>query len=111
MRKPGTDGDCYQANGRKITDILIKGKGPMWKLVHGIVINQADHLPMGHCWIENNEMVLDFSNGREIEMPKMLYYALGNIVESDCIKYTAEEVRHWILETGHWGPWELETPR
>jgi len=81
-------GDCYQANGNE----FISTDNSNTILVHGIVINQIDNLPMGHCWLEetiirnkgtNKEfeytICKDFSNGRNIELPKELYYLFGNI--------------------------------
>jgi len=115
MKKPGTEGDCYDSNGRHFMDHAQEN----WKLIHGVVINQIDNLPMGHCWIEvtdtvelpngvrfENTMIIDKSNDRNIEMPLPLYYMAGKINSSVSSVYDANEYRKNILETGDWGPWK-----
>jgi len=60
-------------------------------------------------------------------MPKFVYYAIGQVqnidpdkwgkpefgqdvfTEGNLHKYNWEEARAKILETGHWGPWDLVT--
>ena len=44
-------------------------------------------------------------------MNKGTYYALGDIRDKPgkLYRYTGAEVRRWLLKTGHYGPWELET--
>ena len=75
-------------------------------LVHGIVINTKSWEPMGHCWIEDGDMVIDRSNGNEVICPAVLYYAIGNIGEVK--KYSRKEYARKLMEFEHWGPWELE---
>ena len=101
-------GDCYQANGRKI---LGKPDSSGWVLCHGLVTGQGKirGIQFGHCWCEEGDNVHDFSNDREVTVPKMLYYALGNIEPENVFKYTPEQVREKALESGTWGPWEKES--
>ena len=119
MSKP--KGDCYEAAGRWILD------HPMAKkcfLVHAEVIGQGEltNLPFGHAFIECGETVYDYSNGRNLEIPKALYYLLGKIEETriwtdegafdrepKIYRYTITEALEWMKKTHHWGPWELET--
>ena len=114
-------GDCYEAAGRWMTTEFDTD----CYLIHAEVIGQGplEGVPYGHAFILCGDTVLDYSNGRKIEMPKFIYYALGKIeatvyfdpnkgmVERDpkIYQYTREEMTNWIMETGHWGPWELET--
>jgi hypothetical protein len=119
MKTPN-GGDCYQANGNE----FISTDNSNTILVHGIVINQIDNLPMGHCWLEetiirnkgtNKEfeytICKDFSNGRNIELLKELYYLFGNIDSKKQIKYNKEEYLHKIFDTKNWGPWDLKCDR
>lgn len=79
--------------------------------MHGIVTGQGpiNGIEYGHAWVEDGDTVHDYSRGRDIQMPKMLYYAFGNIDESKQFRYTPEEMRKKILDTGHWGPWDLQS--
>ena len=49
--------------------------------------------------------VYDYSNGERHEVPKVLYYAIGNIEESDIRKYSLDELRKFAADTNHYGPW------
>ena len=71
--------------------------------------------------------MIDRSNGRSIQLPKVVYYSLGQIASADMSKwgkpefdqdvfsggnfhkYTWEEARKKIVNSGHWGPWDLVT--
>ena len=57
-------GNCYAINGRWMV-----GK-QHHKLVHGVVKNQKDGKAMGHCWVEKDGVVYDYSNNTEIMLPK-----------------------------------------
>ena len=50
-------------------------------------------------------MVFDFSNGREIVLPKDFYYMVGSIIEDDTTRYTVEEAEELATRNGHYGPW------
>ena len=80
-------------------------------LVHGEVTGQRKiaGIKFGHAWIEDGDTVIDMSQGRDIRMPKALYYALGNINPSNTFRYTPEEMNKKLLEFKHWGPWDLQT--
>jgi len=102
-------GDCYEANGRFFIDETLFG-GASWILVHGEVTGQGplEGINYGHCWIESGGSVIDHSNGNNIKMSKKDYYSLGQIGDN-VIKYKPEQVRKKILQTEHWGPWDLHT--
>jgi hypothetical protein len=104
-------GDCYEAAGKYMMDhALFPGGEDHLILVHGEVTGQGDimGLKYGHAWVEDGEMVIDVSNGRDIRMPKPLYYALGGIGDN-LHKYTVEEFRRKVSKHKHWGPWDLVT--
>ena len=115
-------GDCYVVAGT----IAINKKLPLSKVknkivnfvgtpyvVHAQVMGQGEieNLKYGHAWVEDDIFVYDFSNGRELILPKELYYTLGNIVKEKpkYFKYTFNEAVNKMLETGHYGSWELKT--
>lgn len=98
-------GNCYEANGKYILDLLISGRKDIrkWKLCHGIVVGKG--IEHGHCWIEyNDDMVMDFSNGHSIALRKEHYYALGRVTKVK--RYTAKQVQKNILKYENWGEWK-----
>ena len=99
-------GDCYQAGGRLIFNYFGDKNA---KLVHGMVSGQGalEGSRFGHCWVESKDTVLDHSNGKKRELPKAVYYNLGNINADECHYYTPEEASKWMLKSKHWGPWEM----
>ena len=99
-------GDCYQAGGRLIMNFF---GDKDHKLVHGMVNGQGplSGIRFGHCWVESKDTVLDHSNGKKRELPKQVYYNLGNIKADECYYYTPEESSKWMLKSKHWGPWEM----
>lgn len=46
--------------------------------------------------------VIDKTNG--YIGPRELYYALGQIDDTECDRYTKEELRKNLLKFGHYGP-------
>ena len=116
-------GDCYEVHGK----MMLNPSGRNFILVHAEVMGQGQlaGIPYGHCFLINKMTgtVTDRSNGRNIQMPKEIYYMLGKIDQSEywddtmgrvsrtpkIFEYTQEEARDLMLETGTFGPWELET--
>lgn len=108
-------GNCYEAALHYIMDHVlgmgVKNPQRHLRLVHGEVAGQG---PMagttfGHAWVEDGDTVIDQSNGRDIRMPKAIYYAVGRIDEIGNIHvYTPEEARDRCIEHGVYGPWDLE---
>jgi hypothetical protein len=82
-------------------------------LVHAEVRGQGkiEGMRYAHAWVEDDFYVYDYSNGREIKLPKMIYYAIGDIRNEPkkYIKYTFEEARKRMLDTGTYGTWDIET--
>lgn len=128
-------GDCYEAGGKFMMDNCMIGDCN-YILVHGEVVGQGqiEGVRYGHCWIEDGDMVIDKSNGRNLHLPKQVYYAIGGIDQGNIYnedgsaddelfdpdnmgptkglnlhKYTWEQAREKIFEFEHWGPWDLVT--
>jgi len=109
-----TKGDCYLVAGQLALEIKNKDidyKGTPY-LVHAEVRHsQIDGLRYGHAFIEDDENVYDFSNNREIIMPKQIYYYFGDINPRDkkkYRKYTFKQAREKMLSTGNYGCWDIE---
>lgn len=115
-RKRPVTGDCYAAAGRYILDHSMMAPSGTEKsnlrLVHGEVAGQGplEGVTFGHAWVLDGDTVIDQSNGRDIRMPKTIYYALGAIDRIDNLHvYTPEQARERMLRYGHFGPWDLKT--
>ncbi|MFY8161273.1 MAG: hypothetical protein ACOVNU_08070 [Candidatus Kapaibacteriota bacterium] len=83
-------------------------------LVHAEVKGQGkiEGLRYAHAWIEDDKNVYDFSNGREIILPKFIYYIIGDINTHNpkkYMRYTFSEARNKMLETGTYGTWDIDT--
>jgi len=113
-------GDCYEVAGQW----MVENPGTNCFLIHAEVIGQGhlEGIPYGHAFILCDDMVHDYSNGRKIVLPKVVYYHLGKIEERyiysgegyrerhpQVYQYSQEEAMKKILEFEHWGPWDLET--
>lgn len=110
-------GNCYQAAGDfaigKFFAPQIDFIGEPY-IVHAEVRGQGqlEGIRYGHAWVEDDENVYDHSNGREIRLPKQIYYLLGDIKTDDpkkYRKYTFAEARKKMLDTGTYGCWDIET--
>ena len=107
-KKKDTSGDCFEVAGKN----MIHPQDPNIMLVHAFVSGQG---PLSgkrfeHAWNEIGDEVIDNSNGRNIHMPKMLYYAIGNINPKDPNEYRSynhKQALQHLVTTKHWGPWEL----
>jgi hypothetical protein len=122
--KENKGGDCYEIAGKIAMGIwsveMFADKEtsyPDFKgtpyVVHAEVSGQGaiSGLRYGHAWVEDDMFIYDYSNGRKIIFPKELYYAIGNVItkKPKYFKYTFEEARKKMLESGHYGSWELIT--
>tara|TARA_Y100001951_G_scaffold81590_1_gene69795 strand:- start:36 stop:365 length:330 start_codon:yes stop_codon:yes gene_type:complete len=107
------NGDCYEANGRFITQKINDPKEKFFKLCHGVGILPRDGKPFGHAWIEMSQYVMDLSNGNKHVLSKKKYYELGGIpVKGHKIyKYTPEQAGLKMVRNRHWGPWDSNPPR
>ena len=107
-------GDCYEAAVNYLLDhtlgMGVQNPNHDLRLVHGEVAGQGplEGKTLGHAWIEDGDMVIDQSNGRDVYMPKWMYYQLGRIHELNNIHvYTPEQARAKMIETKIYGPWDL----
>jgi len=96
-----TTGNCYCTAANYILD---EGT-PQMVLVHGRpTLQRSPFCQYGHAWIEDGEICID---GNTLDrIPKFLYYALGQIDEDLSLRYTKEQVRRFVLDFLHYGPWE-----
>jgi hypothetical protein len=105
-------GDCYEAAGKYMMDECMFGDDCNLILVHGEVAGQGalDGVTFGHAWVLDGGTVIDQSNNRNLQLPRVLYYSLGQIDNiGNTHEYSWEQARKIIMEYGHWGPWDLAT--
>jgi ribosomal protein L37AE/L43A len=115
-------GDCYFVAGNiamKRSFPKISAKYPISEftgtpyVIHAEVSGQGQlsGFRYGHAWVEDDLYVYDLSNGREIVFPKQLYYAMGNVttVSPQFYKYTFGEAVKKMVDSGHYGYWDLKT--
>jgi hypothetical protein len=108
-----TTGNCYEVAANYVMDNSLFSRGGLTQgmvLVHAEVTGQGpiEGLKYGHAWAEVGGIVIDNSNGNNIQLPVEVYYRMGQ-VGSNVYKYTPEEVRRWMIDSETYGPWELET--
>ena len=106
-------GNCYKSAGDFCMLAPVEFIGEPY-LVHAEVKGQkkAEGIRFGHAWVEDDENVYDYSNDREIVMPKVIYYAIGDIETNNpkkYQKYTIPEARAKMLKTKNYGSWDIET--
>ena len=111
-------GDCYEAAAQFCMGSVYMAEPVEFVgepyLVHAEVKGQgkAEGIRFGHAWVEDDENVYDYSNGRRIVMPKVVYYAIGDVQTENPLKYqryTFSEARAKMLKTKHYGSWDIET--
>jgi hypothetical protein len=123
------NGDCYEAAGKLMMDFHSPGqdseaqmkkygRDPKMTLVHAEVMGQGElaGITFGHAfvivdtWHGDARTAYDHSNGRNLELPAAFYFMMGKINEIDnYYEYEWPEAQEFIMNTGQWGPWELET--
>lgn len=89
--------DCFRVH----TDAIIEGFPGL--LCHGTVW----HKDIGwhsHCWIEINNIAIDFADGHKTALLKETYYMLGFV--KDVTRYTIEGAFENMNKHGHYGPWD-----
>jgi len=116
-------GDCYEAAYNLFSERSIEMDDDDYRLVHGTAIGQGpiEGVPHGHAWVEvsmstvmtdapfaqawqHDWMVLDYSNGKQLQMPRGLYYTIGRIEHAR--RYSRAEVVQFVNEFGTSGPWQ-----
>ena len=103
-------GDCFQA---AVNYMVQQGPNSGLTLVHAEVMGQGDidGKQFAHAFcVDSNDIVIDKSNGRDIRLPKAIYYAIGRIYDIDNYhEYDYLEMSKMCVRYKHYGPWDLET--
>jgi hypothetical protein len=119
--KKSAGGDCYEAAAKFMLDGMLKsGKGPDASVMEGFIVVHAEVMgqgplagtPFGHGFVVDTttDLVIDQSNGRDLRLPRMFYYAMGQIEDiGNYHEYTPEEVLENLRKYKHYGPWDLKT--
>ena len=106
-------GDCFSAAQRTLEQ-MPNEEQKRSKLCHGVPLGQGeiDGIRFDHAWVERTDhdgdfgvVVIDRSNGKNLELPREVYYALGNIKENDVSRYTYFEAIKQMSEHNNYGPW------
>jgi hypothetical protein len=107
---PKGDGDCFD-KAVEVAERFEKDY-PDVLIVHGEPIGtggEALGVRFPHAWVELDlngfALVIDESNGNDVTISRDFYYAFGNIVEADVVRYTLTEARIQMLKHKHYGPW------
>lgn len=116
-RKPSRKplGDCYEAAFKFIMDecLLTPENESRYILVHAEVRGQGplEGTTFGHAFVvKDRAVVIDRSNGRDLEMPAFFYYAIGQISDiGNEHQYTWEEAKEKAVKFKTYGPWDLKT--
>lgn len=97
-------GDCIKI----AVDKLFDNKG--WLFCYAYVSGQGKLKGQRilHAWNEYQDIqdiVFDYSNGKEIIMRKEAYYKIAKIKEKDVTRQMTDEVRKLMFKTGTYGGW------
>lgn len=102
------DGDCFQA--ALYTAEVLWDQGRHALIAHGQprLLGQGERY--WHAWVESKRepgdwLVLDFSNGKRVAIPRPTYYEAGAIVRADVLRFDEAGARQAMLDRGHYGPW------
>jgi len=105
-------GDCFEAALRVMAELTDDGQpGEVW-LVHGRPVYQgkgpgeAEDGRFWHAWVERDGEVFDHANGREIDLPAELYYAVGRLEPEHVTYYSLAGAAVEMFTFGHCGPWD-----
>ena len=126
-RKNPKLGDCYEAAGKYIlglSRLYMDDEGVAGEvgdaagliLVHAEVNGQGpmEGTTFGHGFVVDTrtDTVIDRSNGRDLRLPKAVYFAIGGVYDNDNFyEYTPQEMMANLIRHKHWGPWDLKTRR
>jgi len=107
--KKNGGGDCFNVAGRAM---LEQTHGKEAKLIHAFVSGQGPlkGVRYAHAWNEVGNVVFDYSNGRNLELPKEFYYQLGEVseAEGEYAIYNLTEAFSKFAEHMTFGPWDLD---
>jgi len=100
-------GQCYQQAFRLVMQLRREWdcRDSETRLVHGKVFSPFFKTVIDHAWVRlNNDIVMDPSQGwvgRTEEWARISRC-------QDMQEFTLDEVSHYALRTGHYGPWVRE---
>ena len=120
-----TDGDCYAAAAEYLV-LRSAFRHPVGVecpagavLVHGRpTLTRPPFAAYGHAWVEipqtfavggvevETHTVVDVANGDHRELPRAVYYAVGQIDPAECYRYTRDEAVAMLATFAHYGPWD-----
>ena len=104
-----TEGNCFEVAGRWMLDHGWRKEYRDAVLFHAEIGGQA-HLEgwrFWHAWIEHDGVALDYSNGRDLELPVAFFRCLARAGRE--FRYTMNEAARLMLKSEHFGPWEEES--
>jgi len=93
--------DCYEAAGK-----LISRMKKHAKLCNGHVYSRKLKEWIKHAWVEQDEVVYDFSNDQRWKTRKDIYYKEGKV--KDVIYYSREQAIKMLQGTGKFDFWTEE---
>ena len=107
-------GNCYESALNVMMRMCEEGDASHYRLVHAEIIGQGpiEGVRHGHAFVIDvvKDVAYDESNGRTVCWPMAVYAAVSRMHEANnWHMYTRKEASRWALETGVYGPWELET--
>jgi hypothetical protein len=99
-------GNCFEVAANYVVENSILRGNKNLILVHGEVIGQGpiSGVKHWHAWVEDGDIAIDLSNGKDITISKSLYYAIGKI--SNTKQYNPDQTRKLLLKYKHFGPWK-----
>jgi hypothetical protein len=106
-------GNCYQSAVDFMIVKHLRGEAGKYRLVHAEICGQGplEGVRYGHAWILDVErdVVIDKSNGNDLEWPRAVYESIARVAAAGNNKHEYEwaAVREKIVESGHYGPWDL----
>lgn len=107
-------GNCYEAAFQTLMRLCLEGDKSHYRLVHAEIIGQGpiDGVHHGHAFVVDvvRDLAYDESQRRELCWPLHLYASISRMHEvGNWHIYTIEEASRRALDTGVYGPWDLET--
>eukprot|EP01047_Picozoa_sp_COSAG01_P140799 COSAG01_NODE_71753_length_255_cov_0.525641_1_plen_84_part_11 len=77
-----------------------------YRLIHAIVERRSDGKKHIHSFILDTKTntIIDKSNGLDLELPKQLAFALGNI--EHYVEYNLNAMLKHLIQYKHYGPWD-----
>jgi len=97
-------GNCFEANMKKILEIAEIEISNLF-LCQGKTIKSDGNYTV-HCWIEYYDLLLDFSDNRQIVLPRHLIYKNKRILEESIVRYTPSQAKELLYSTKEYRPYD-----